>query len=137
VRTSDPHQWRKTNPDKERKAARARYAANPEFYRQKSLRFYHEHKGAEELRLRRLRKLEELAGRPCPEVCEVCHQPNSDSRGRNLHFDHDHGTGTFRGWLCINCNHVLGKVHDDPERLRALADYLEVSRLTNDSSADK
>jgi hypothetical protein len=42
-----------------------------------------------------------------------------------MNFDHCHTTGRFRGWLCRNCNVTLGLVGDDPNKLRALADYLE------------
>lgn len=41
------------------------------------------------------------------------------------HLDHCHATGKIRGFLCASCNRVLGLVLDKPERLRALADYLE------------
>jgi len=39
--------------------------------------------------------------------------------------DHDHVRLTFRGIIGDACNHALGKVQDSPERLRALAKYLE------------
>src|SRR5215472_8646662 len=60
------------------------------------------------------------AGRPRPEFCDVC--------GRNeggLVFDHCHTHGHFRGWLCRECNWVLGLVDDDPDILRKLTAYLE------------
>lgn len=62
------------------------------------------------------------APRPCPPVCEVCGRPPGQ---RRLHFDHDHTTGLFRGWLCSGCNIALGHVQDDPAILRALVLYLE------------
>ena len=40
-------------------------------------------------------------------------------------IDHDHETGRIRAALCHNCNLALGHVKDDPDRLRALAEYLE------------
>ena len=63
---------------------------------------------------------EEKAGRPRPTECEVC---GGTSGG--IHFDHDHVTGEFRGWLCGNCNTALGLLKDDTERLHLLAQYLE------------
>ena len=56
--------------------------------------------------------------RPYPGGCEVCGSDYWPCR------DHDHGTGKFRGWLCRDCNLVLGIIRDDVQRLRALAEYL-------------
>jgi hypothetical protein len=70
------------------------------------------------------RKQEDKAGRARPDACEVCGGANKDS-ARKLHFDHDHATGEFRGWLCQGCNHALGQTGDSPATLRKLADYLE------------
>lgn len=68
-------------------------------------------------------KKEVLAGRPKPETCDVCSLPGDAKVG--IHWDHNHGTGKFRGWLCGSCNRALGLVKDSPELLRKLADYLE------------
>lgn len=54
-----------------------------------------------------------------PGPCEVCGQ---DTRRV---WDHNHHTGAFRGWLCNGCNSALGFAGDDPQRLRALALYLD------------
>jgi len=70
----------------------------------------------------RERKLARVAGRPRPDVCDVC-----DGGGR-IYFDHHHGSDAFRGWLCLSCNVALGHVKDDPELLRKLAEYLERPR---------
>lgn len=45
--------------------------------------------------------------------------------GRETHIDHCHTTGEVRGILCSRCNLSLGHAKDTPQRLRALADYLE------------
>jgi hypothetical protein len=45
-----------------------------------------------------------------------------------LQIDHCHETGDVRGLLCGPCNSAAGRVADDPERLRAVADYLERKR---------
>lgn len=39
--------------------------------------------------------------------------------------DHCHTSGKVRGILCQPCNLTLGKVRDNPEHLRKLADYVE------------
>lgn len=70
-------------------------------------------------------------------VCAICRQP--DRLGRRLAVDHDHTCcprqqgscgECVRGLLCFDCNTVLGKVRDDPARLRAAADYLVAGRST-------
>ncbi len=54
-----------------------------------------------------------------PDQCPVC----GDST-RPIRFDHSHATGRARGWICDQCNRILGMVNDDPEVLRKLATYL-------------
>jgi hypothetical protein len=71
---------------------------------------------------RRRARREATATRPRPMTCEVCGAAPS---GRTLHWDHDHKSGAFRGWLCHHCNGVLGWAKDSPVTLRALAAYLE------------
>lgn len=51
--------------------------------------------------------------------CEVCSKKTD-----NLVLDHEHKTGKFRGFLCNECNIILGKVNDDPKRLLKLAEYI-------------
>lgn len=70
-----------------------------------------------EYKMRKL--LERTNGKPKPPACEVC------GEGGKICFDHDHQTGVFRGWLCNNCNMILGKVKDSAKLLRDLAAYLE------------
>ena len=68
-----------------------------------------------------------LLARLKPKSCEVCGIPESELK-EVLHYDHDHNTGQFRGWLCKGCNLALGFSRDKPWILRALADYLEKKR---------
>lgn len=58
-------------------------------------------------------------------VCQVCGNPPGK---KPLVIDHDHETGEVRGVLCQHCNLSIGHAFDDPERLRALANYLEENR---------
>jgi len=56
--------------------------------------------------------------------CAICHQPETAKKG-TLSVDHSHVTGEIRGLLCYKCNSALGSLDDDPERIRALLEYLE------------
>lgn len=44
---------------------------------------------------------------------------------RSLFLDHGRWTGRVRGFICSGCNTALGMVGESPERLRALASYIE------------
>lgn len=60
-------------------------------------------------------------------LCDICKRPETKKRGktlRRLALDHDHVSNAARGWLCQDCNVMLGLSGDDPERLRAAAEYL-------------
>ena len=59
---------------------------------------------------------EELSSK---ENCESCKRPLTKKC-----IDHDHATGKVRGVLCNNCNTALGLLYDDPEKIKALGDYL-------------
>lgn len=82
-----------------------------------------EKKHQERNRAQRHIDLETMAGRPRPEICDICGGPPDPKRG--MHFDHCHKTHRFRGWLCRKCNLMLGNAEDDPTRLRDGAAYLE------------
>ena len=56
-------------------------------------------------------------------VCLICREVSE-----GLCVDHDHVTGKVRGLLCHECNMALGKMKDDPARLRSAAEYLERSK---------
>jgi endogenous inhibitor of DNA gyrase (YacG/DUF329 family) len=56
--------------------------------------------------------------------CAICGRHDSQD-GRSLAIDHCHASGKPRGVLCVNCNQGLGKFADNPDRLRAAAEYIE------------
>lgn len=61
-------------------------------------------------------------------VCSICAKPETAMLGdtpKVMHVDHDHETGMIRDLLCGNCNNLLGHAKDNPETLRAAADYIE------------
>jgi len=52
-------------------------------------------------------------------VCVIC------GAKKKLVIDHCHRSGKIRNVLCNDCNSGLGMFHDNPERLRIAATYLE------------
>ena len=51
--------------------------------------------------------------------CEICGEVN-----KPLHIDHSHSSLKFRGALCNNCNHGIGKFKDNIELLEKAISYL-------------
>lgn len=80
-----------------------------------------------EFQERRNTQREVAAGRPRPDLCEVCNELHI-----RIVWDHDHETGEFRGWICDRCNRVLGLVYDNPHLLQQLSDYLKLSKYENE-----
>lgn len=60
-------------------------------------------------------------------VCWICGEPETVP-DRRLAIDHDHTAHQVRGLLCTRCNQVLGRMDDDVDLLRRMADYLGRSR---------
>jgi predicted nucleic acid-binding Zn ribbon protein len=54
--------------------------------------------------------------------CQSCGELEGDNP---LQIDHCHSTGAVRGLICGCCNSAAAQAKDSPERLRALADYLD------------
>lgn len=73
--------------------------------------------------IKKLKQRERKAGRKMPDFCDLC----SSARPLNklLHWDHDHITGKFRGWLCSKCNLGLGYFEDNIQGLQRAIDYLK------------
>jgi hypothetical protein len=66
-------------------------------------------------------------------VCTICREPETKHHSLVLQIDHDRSCcprdgscgKCVRGLLCSNCNTALGLLGDDPERIRAAAEYLD------------
>lgn len=59
--------------------------------------------------------------------CNICNKPDGEDK-RRLGVDHCHTHGHFRGWLCMNCNILIGQGSDNPVVLLKAASYLEGNR---------
>jgi hypothetical protein len=117
--------------EKQKIANRKWYAANKEHVKELNRCWAAEHpeqrliavKNSDQRRTsRRIANLEVLAGRPRPDKCEACGS-KPDGWQKVLHWDHDHATGDFRGWICFSCNVKLGII--ESERFDMLMHYLE------------
>jgi len=64
-----------------------------------------------------------IATTPRPDKCELCGK--IPKTRKQMHRDHDHVTGRFRGWLCHCCNTSIGKLGDNVDGLLAAIDYLQ------------
>jgi hypothetical protein len=118
--------WKLNNREKILQQSRASYKRNIDKLRKRSREFYWKNRQKELDRIRfkkygitgdEFRKIIEEQGIRCP----ICTR-NID---KNLSVDHDHITGKIRGIICNDCNLAIGNAHSSPERLRAMADYLE------------
>lgn len=69
-----------------------------------------------------LKKAREYVMASQGDSCAVCGETAT-------HLDHDHKTNLNRGMLCTSCNMAIGLFHDNPELLRAAADYLETPKM--------
>lgn len=124
-------EWIGENREHVRVYDRKRYASNPEKKRKAAKLYYHNHKEEVKAKIAKYRRevvtprkrlqLEISAGRPKPLTCEVC------GAGGKIFYDHDHVTGKFRGWLCMQCNLALGHARDNTALLYKLIKYLDTS----------
>ena len=64
-------------------------------------------------------------------LCDICRRqcyngPSHTLKDKcDLHVDHCHKTGEFRGLLCMNCNVGIGHLNDDPILLIVASEYLK------------
>ena len=95
---------------------RAHYARNPEKHRERKRKQYALDPKKKIEASRTYRGLP-VPTRPTPELCEI-------GCGRKANtLDHCHATGTFRGWVCNECNLGLGKLGDTHEAIKRVDAY--------------
>lgn len=61
----------------------------------------------------------EYPPKPSNSNCQLC------DTHTDLHLDHDHATGKFRGWLCLQCNMGIGQLGDTIDSLKRALAYLK------------
>jgi hypothetical protein len=49
----------------------------------------------------------------------------AELKGRTMQLDHCHNSEKPRAFLCGDCNQALGRMDDNPKKLRGLAGYIE------------
>jgi Recombination endonuclease VII len=55
--------------------------------------------------------------------CAICKSITSGWK-RGWHTDHDHETRQLRDILCHRCNHILGRLNEDPALFQAFIEYM-------------
>lgn len=76
-------------------------------------------------------------------VCSICKRPERaifKGKVKRLTVDHCHNSKKVRGLLCHSCNVSLGLLKENPETMRAMADYIESHQggtLTNPNVTNK
>lgn len=99
--------WDSRNPGKVKERNARYYAADPARFKARSVKSKRKAMGIP------------AAERPKPNACELC-----SAVGRQMHLDHDHATGKFRGWLCNRCNMAMGVLGDTVASIQRAIDYL-------------
>lgn len=65
--------------------------------------------------------------KPClePFTCPICLKTTIPDLTSKVVLDHDHNTGTVRGWICDSCNTGIGRFKDDVTLLERAIQYLK------------
>ena len=108
-------QWQQENAERHNEWTRE-YRKRPEVQRRARDAYYRKTYGktADEVD-----EILDLQGHRCL-ICKI----DMPERLGSMHLDHDHQTGRIRGFLCIDCNHGLGKFKEDPGVLMRAVVYL-------------
>jgi len=100
-------EWYWKNVEKCRARVRDYYRRNSEIIKEKA-------------RADKLKKKYGLTKEDIPNICDIC---SSDGNGK-ICVDHCHKTGQVRGFLCTQCNFLIGLAKDDPKILQKAKKYL-------------
>ncbi len=104
-------------------AGRCKVCAQMTYWRRKSFPNKVESQRARSLKYsRNERGLSGQPDYPPTEKCECC---SNDFGKRGPQLDHCHSTGSFRGWLCSECNMGIGKLGDTLNAIANAYNYLE------------
>lgn len=60
-----------------------------------------------------------------PFQCPICQKTTIPGLTSKVVLDHDHATGSVRGWICDSCNTGIGRFKDDVSLLKRAIIYLE------------
>ena len=108
-------EWRKKNPDKNRKNAARHYYKNKDKIASRIVKNKY---GLSLIDYDNLVK--EQNGK-----CAICSSIHTNGNCARFHVDHDHSNNKVRGLLCYKCNSLLGYANDDIEILINAVNYLK------------
>ena len=57
-------------------------------------------------------------------ICKISFVMEPRNNARYPHLDHEHSSGWVRGILCSNCNHAIGLLGEDVERMEVAVEYI-------------
>lgn len=107
-------EWYQNNKERDRVSNKAWRAANPDRVHDSYL------KRTYGITLEQYRAQMEKQGH----ACAICKKKFASEFGKEIHVDHDHKTGQFRGLLCHEHNTMLGLAQEDVQILLSAIAYL-------------
>jgi len=127
--------YRTQHPEILRAIKRREYLKHAEQHKARSRRWYHSNRDRAKIASRRRalavqgttpeerdQRIKSQDGK-----CAICIRPFRSSR--DIHTDHDHKTGQFRGLLCTTCNLGLGVIEKESKQwLTKAMRYLQMSK---------
>lgn len=115
--------WQKDNLEKHYASRKKWHENNKERVRESRSKKRHG------ISLKERKKLFDLQGG----LCLICIK-KLDFEKNHTHYDHDHKTGKFRGFLCNRCNLGIGLFEDDIKILSSAITYLDKNEENKNGS---